>query len=209
MTRTHTTQTAGEAGLIELDIDFPDVCTQGIAFLAHPITTQGGSKDHKVITTMAKALVSGGWLVVRPNCRGAGRSEGEYNAGPGEAADFLRVIDAVFEMREVAEALPVGGRAVFGGFSFGTYVMSLAAQIRKPAAMIYAGPAVHKFDLVHPGCPAFVVHAQNDELAPLNTVLSWANLNNLTVDVIPATNHVFAKKLPQLSRVFSQFVALL
>ena len=43
----------------------------------------------------------------------------------------------------------------------------------------------------------------------LNTVLSWANLNNLTVDVIPATNHVFAKKLPQLSRVFSQFVALL
>ena len=184
MTRTHTTQTAGEAGLIELDIDFPDVCTQGIAFLAHPITTQGGSKDHKVITTMAKALVSGGWLVVRPNCRGAGRSEGEYNAGPGEAADFLRVIDAVFEMREVAEALPVGGRAVFGGFSFGTYVMSLAAQIRKPAAMIY-------------------------ELAPLNTVLSWANLNNLTVDVIPATNHVFAKKLPQLSRVFSQFVALL
>ena len=49
MTRTHTTQTAGEAGLIELDIDFPDVCTQGIAFLAHPITTQGGSKDHKVI----------------------------------------------------------------------------------------------------------------------------------------------------------------
>ena len=76
MTRTHTTQTAGEAGLIELDIDFPDVCTQGIAFLAHPITTQGGSKDHKVITTMAKALVSGGWLVVRPNCRGAGRSEG-------------------------------------------------------------------------------------------------------------------------------------
>ena len=74
MTRTHTTQTAGEAGLIELDIDFPDVCTQGIAFLAHPITTQGGSKDHKVITTMAKALVSGGWLVVRPNCRGAGRN---------------------------------------------------------------------------------------------------------------------------------------
>ena len=181
MTRTHTTQTAGEAGLIELDIDFPDVCTQGIAFLAHPITTQGGSKDHKVITTMAKALVSGGWLVVRPNCRGAGRSEGEYNAGPGEAADFLRVIDAVFE----------------------------AAQVRKPAAMIYAGPAVHKFDIVHPGCPAFVVHAQNDELAPLSTVLSWANLNNLTVDVIPATNHVFAKKLPQLSRVFSQFVALL
>ena len=112
-------------------------------------------------------------------------------------------------MREVAEALPVGGRAVFGGFSFGTYVMSLAAQVRKPAAMIYAGPAVHKFDIVHPGCPAFVVHALNDELAPLSTVLSWANLNNLTVDVIPATNHVFAKKLPQLSRVFSQFVALL
>ena len=140
MTRTHTTQTAGEAGLIELDIDFPDVCTQGIAFLAHPITTHGGSKDLKVITTMAKALVSGGWLVVRPNCRGAGRSEGEYNAGPGEAADFLRVIDAVFEMREVAEALPVGGRAVFGGFSFGTYVMSLAAQVRKPAAMILSLP---------------------------------------------------------------------
>lgn len=106
MTRTHTTQTAGEAGLIELDIDFPDVCTQGIAFLAHPITTQGGSKDHKVITTMAKALVSGGWLVVRPNCRGAGRSEGEYNAGPGEAADFLRVIDAVLKCVKLLKHFP-------------------------------------------------------------------------------------------------------
>ena len=209
MTRTHTTQTAGEAGLIELDIDFPDVCTQGIAFLAHPITTQGGSKDHKVITTMAKALVSGGWLVVRPNCRGAGRSEGEYNAGPGEAADFLRVIDAVFEIRGINELLPAGGRVIFGGFSFGTYVTSLAGEIRRPAAFIFAGPAVSRFEIVPPEAPVFVVHGEEDETVPLSDALAWARAASLPITVIPGANHAFSGKLPMLERVISQFVALI
>ncbi len=209
MPQTHTIKIDGPAGLLETSLDIPDACTRGIAFLAHPITIRGGNKDHKVIRTLAKALASAGYIVVRPNLRGAGASDGRYEAGPGEAQDFLRVIERTFEIRGIAELLPADGRVVFGGFSFGTYVMSLAAAVRQPAAMIYAGPAVHKYDIVPPTSEIFVVHGENDEIAPLADVLQWARMVDTPVAVIPGANHAFSGKLPLLERVFSQFIALI
>lgn len=209
MIETHTTQTNGEAGSIEFDIDFPAVCSRGIAFLAHGCTHNGNNNNHAVIKTFSESLLSCGWLVVRPNFRGAGNSEGQFSEGLGETSDFLRVIDAVFEIREVAERLPAEGQAIFGGFDFGAYVVSLAAQIRKPAAILYAGADVINFDIVHPSCPGFVVHAQKDETVPLESIFTWANNNKLAVTVIPETDHAFTNKLSQLRSVFSQFSALI
>ena len=209
MATTHSTQVNGSAGLLEVDIDLPEACTAGIAFLAHPLTVVGGNKDHKVITTMSRSLTNAGWVTVRPNLRGAGKSEGQYEAGLGETEDFLRVIDAAFEMRGVVEMLPATGRVIFGGFSFGSYVASLAAQVRKPAAMILAAPGVARFNVPVPNTPTFVVHGENDEIVSLSMMLTWCRIAQIPVTVIPEADHVFTGKLPMLGRVVSQFTALI
>ena len=209
MAQTHTIRIDGPAGIIETSLDIPDACTRGIAFLAHPITIRGGNKDHKVIHILSRCLTNAGYIAVRPNLRGAGASSGHYEAGMGEVEDFLRVIDAVFEIRGINELLPAGGRVIFGGFSFGTYVTSLAGEIRRPAAFIFAGPAVSRFEIVPPEAPVFVVHGEEDETVPLSDALAWARAASLPITVIPGANHVFSGKLPMLERVISQFVALI
>ena len=172
MAQTHTIRIDGPAGIIETSLDIPDACTRGIAFLAHPITIRGGNKDHKVIHILSRCLTNAGYIAVRPNLRGAGASSGHYEAGMGEVEDFLRVIDAVFEIRGINELLPAGGRVIFGGFSFGTYVTSLAGEIRRPAAFIFAGPAVSRFEIVQPEAPVFVVHGEQNETVPQSDALN-------------------------------------
>ena len=209
MAITHSTQIQGSAGLLEVDIDMPEHCSKGIAFLAHPLTVVGGSKDHKVITTMSRALTSVGWMVIRGNFRGAGASEGQYEAGFGETEDFLTIIDRAFEMRGVVEMLPATGRVIFGGFSFGAYVASLAAQVRKPAGMILAGPGIARFNVPIPATPTFVVHGECDEIIPLQMALTWCANAGLSLTVVPGADHVFAGKLPLLGRELSRFAALI
>lgn len=208
MITTHTTQIIGNAGRIEISIDVPEKCTRGIVFLAHPLTIVGGDNTHKVITTLAKAVTASGFIAVRPNFRGAGNSDGTFDRGPGECDDFLHVIDSVFEMRGIAEALPVTGRVVYAGFSFGSFVASLAASKRKPDALILAGPAIGKYPYPKLNCPTWVVHAQHDEVASLETILDWSTQEKLPVTVIAGTDHVFNRKMSILGHLMQDFLKL-
>ena len=46
----------GPAGRIEVDINDPGDGRRGIALIAHPHPLMGGTKDNKVVTTLARAL---------------------------------------------------------------------------------------------------------------------------------------------------------
>ena len=105
--------------------------------------------------------------------------------------------------------LPANGRVIFGGFSFGTYIACLASEVRRPAALIFAGTAVNKYNFMSPAVRTFLIHGQHDEIVPLSDVLAWANLQELPVTVIPAANHSFSGKLAMLERVCSSAVAFL
>src|SRR5690349_23136985 len=81
----------GPAGKIETDVNDPGERRRGIALIAHPNPVQGGTKDNKVVTTLAKAFYNLGYVAVRPNFRGVGKSEGEHDKGIGETDDLLKV----------------------------------------------------------------------------------------------------------------------
>ena len=66
----------GPAGGIETDINDPGDARRGIALIAHPNPLQGGTKDNKVVTTLAKAFFALGHVAARPNFRGVGASAG-------------------------------------------------------------------------------------------------------------------------------------
>ena len=67
----------------------------GIVYIGHPHPLYGGTLDNKVVATIARSFAGLGWLAVRFNFRGVGRSVGEHDEGNGETEDFLHLIDTV------------------------------------------------------------------------------------------------------------------
>ena len=65
----------GPNGKIEVFVT-PAQDAKGIALIAHPHPLFGGTADNKVVTTLARAFGELGCVMLRPNFRGVGGSEG-------------------------------------------------------------------------------------------------------------------------------------
>src|SRR3954468_24832619 len=118
-------QLAGPAGAIEALGDEPAAGPPrcATALIGHPHPLFGGTMDNKVVQTLARAFVQEGWIAVRFNFRGVGRTAGEHDEGRGEALDMQAVLQAVAPDGPVAVA----------GFSFGAFVASHVVQAAWPA----------------------------------------------------------------------------
>lgn len=184
----------GPAGKIETDINDPGLLRRGIALIAHPNPVQGGTKDNKVVTTLAKTFFSLGYLAVRPNFRGVGASEGSHDEGRGETADLLAVAD--YAKQRYGE-LPF----VLAGFSFGSFVQTRVAKTLPAERLVLVGPAVNRFpaETVPPG--TLVIHGEHDDVVPLSAVLDWARPQHLPIVVVPGSEHFFHGRLSLLSQI--------
>lgn len=196
---TETTTFDGLAGVIDCALDWPEGTPTGWALVLHPNPAQGGTRDNKVVTTMARACVQHGLLAIRPNFRGIGESGGAFDAGKGELLDMAALVEQ-FRVRypEVA-VLPW----VLGGFSFGT---SIAVQLyakwdrlqkNLPNIVVLAGSAAMRFRHSEVKAPedALVIHGEADEVVPLSEVMDWARPLGMPVVVIPEAGHFFHGKL--------------
>ena len=103
----------GPAGRIEVDVDDAGPQRRGTALIAHPHSLHGGTKDNKVVTTLATTLFAVGYVTLRPNFRGVGASEGVHDQGIGEADDLAAV--AAYARGRWDGELPL----LLAGFSFG------------------------------------------------------------------------------------------
>src|SRR5699024_11513959 len=66
---------------------------RGWALVLHPLPTEGGTRDNKVVTTISRACADLGLLAVRPNFRGVGLSAGEFDAAKGELQDMHALVE--------------------------------------------------------------------------------------------------------------------
>ena len=102
----------GPVGPIDVALDLPggaDAPAKAIALIAHPHPLHGGTRDNKVVQTMARALLAAGCACWRPNFRGVGETAGSFDEGRGEALDLQAdaVVPAVGPGQGDA---PAGGR---------------------------------------------------------------------------------------------------
>ncbi len=184
----------GPAGQIETDVNDPGSSRRGIALIAHPNPLQGGTKDNKVVTTLAKAFYALGHVAARPYFRGVGATEGSHDGGRGEADDLVAV--CVHLKREYGE-LPL----VLAGFSFGSFVQTLVAKRLKAERMVLVGPAVNRFPAETVAPDTLVIHGERDDVVPLAAVLDWARPQNLPIVVVPGGEHFFHGLLNSLSDI--------
>jgi len=184
----------GPAGKIETDINDPGGSRRGIALIAHPNPVQGGTKDNKVVTTLAKTFFSLGYVAVRPNFRGVGASEGSHDQGRGETDDLLAVAEHV---EHIYGNLPF----ILAGFSFGSFVQTRLARRIAAERLVLVGPAVNRFPTETVPQNTLVIHGEHDEVVPLSAVLDWARPQHLPIVVVPGCGHFFHGRLNLLSQI--------
>lgn len=182
-----------------------------LALIAHPHPLHGGTMNNKVAQTIARALLQLGAVCWRPNFRGVGASEGTFDHGMGETDDMEAVLRAALA-HESAAALPRPVPLVLAGFSFGTFVQSRLAQrldgfdvSLKP--MVFAGPAVARFEVQSVPADTLVVHGEEDDVVPLKDVFDWARPQQLPITVMPGAGHFFHGRLPDLKTLITRHMA--
>ena len=185
----------GPVGPIETVLAVPAGAPRGIALVCHPLPTQGGTLDNKVVQTLAKTFFALGYVATRFNFRGVGRSAGAFDEGDGETADALAVVRHV--RARFGEALPIA----LAGFSFGSYVQTRVARHVQAQRLVLIGPAVNRFEDADVPADTIVVHGEEDDVVPLADVFAWARPQQLPIVVFPGCGHFFHGRLPQLARV--------
>ena len=189
----------GLAGVIDCALDWPEGAPTGWALVLHPNPAQGGTRDNKVVTTIARACVQHGLLAIRPNFRGIGGSGGAFDHGKGELLDMAALVEQFRVRYPQIAAMPW----VLGGFSFGT---SIAVQLyakwdrlekNLPNIVVLTGSAALRFRHSDVKAPedALVIHGEVDEVVPLSEVMDWARPLGMPVVVIPEAGHFFHGKL--------------
>jgi alpha/beta superfamily hydrolase len=190
----------GEAGRIEVLVEQPAETPRGLALIAHPHPQYGGTADNKVVQTLAKTFVELGYIALRPNFRGIGGSEGDYDKGIGETDDLVAV---AAQARERFGDLPI----VLAGFSFGGYVQTRVAERVPPERMVLVAPATgylsgeRDYDTHTVPADTLVIHGEKDETVPLAHVMDWARPQQLPIVVVPGAEHFFHHRLPIIKRL--------
>lgn len=184
----------GPAGALEIDLNDPGLARRGIALIAHPNPVQGGTKDNKVVTTLAKTFFNLGYVAVRPNFRGVGASNGAFDHGNGETEDLLAV--ARYASTRFGE-LPL----LLAGFSFGAFVQTRVAQALPVERLVLVGPAVNRFPAATVPANTLVVHGEHDDVVPLAAVFDWARPQQLPIVVVPGCEHFFHGRLHLLAQI--------
>jgi alpha/beta superfamily hydrolase len=188
----------GAAGAIETDLNDPGGSRRGIALIAHPNPLQGGTKDNKVVTTLAKAFYNLRYVTARPNFRGVGASAGEHDGGKGESDDLVRIIEYLRRRFQ-------GDELVLAGFSFGSFVQTHVAKRVHANRIVLVGPAVNRFPAEAVPPDTLVIHGEHDDVVPLQAVLDWARPQNLPIVVVPGGEHFFHGRLNLLAQIVTRY----
>lgn len=199
----------GPSGALEIAVELPTLAEGeaplGLAVLAHPHPLMGGTMDNKVVTTLSRAHVLEGWVAVRFNFRGVGKSESVWDEGRGEQDDLLAVL-AHCRMDPAWHRLPIA----LGGFSFGGFVAASCAK-----RLSDEGQALQALSLVSPatrfGVPevpasTLVVQGEQDDVVPMADILDWARPQSLPVTVVPGVGHFFHGQLAVVRQIVRQYL---
>jgi len=191
----------GPVGPVQTLVDEPETL-RGLSLVAHPHPLFGGANNNKVAYTLARGLLDSGYLALRPNFRGVGKSAGVHDHGDGETDDLLAVLDYARERWDATHALPV----ILAGFSFGAFVQTLVAKrlaedgqpaeqliLVAMAAGAVEGARHYQPEPIPRG--SLLIHGGRDTTVPLANVLAFAEPLDVPVTVIPGADHFFHGRL--------------
>lgn len=181
-----------------------------IALILHPHPQYGGTMNNKVVYTLFSCFQNMGFSVLRFNFRSVGRSQGQFEDGPGELSDATVALDWLQATN------PEARQCWIAGYSFGAWV-GLQLLMRRPDInnFIAASPPANEkdFSFLAP-CPTSGLITQGgiDEIVAPASVTSLARrLNtqrNVSVDfaLLEEADHMYNNHLVDLYKIVGNYV---
>ncbi len=200
----------GHAGRIEGRYHQSNRPGAPIALILHPHPQYGGTMSNKVVYTLYSCFKDLGFSVLRFNFRGVGRSQGQFEDGPGELSDATIALDWLQSMN------PEARQCWVVGYTFGAWI-ALQLLMRRPDInnfIAISPPANEKdFSFLAP-CPTsgLIVQGGKDEIVAPQTVASMAKrLNmqrNVSVDfaLVQEADHMYNGHLVDLYKLAGNYV---
>src|SRR5688572_25532130 len=201
----------GPAGRLEALIDEGTLPPRAAVVFGHPHPMHGGTMHTKAVYQGTKGLSRIGCAVLRFNFRGVGRSEGQFDQGEGEQADFSAAIDYM------AARYP-GARIWAAGFSFGAWIalevgaagdrVSVLIGIAPPVATSVSGMQYAFPRTLESTKPKFFVQGEADEVCPLEAL--WQFYGRLRepkeMVVIDGADHLFEGKTTEVGEALEELL---
>ncbi len=161
----------------------------------------GGSMFDKVLHATSCALHDAGISTLRFNLRGAGRSEGRFEGGEGEAQDVRAAIDHAARDHD---------GVIVVGFSFGAWI-GLRAGMDDPRVRGLVGLAmpvdVYDFSFLRLATkPLLLVHGDRDEWGAVANVTRVSGAGeHARLEVISGAGHSLAGRLDAVTAAVVDF----
>jgi uncharacterized protein len=191
-------QIQGPAGrleaLLEAPVLSPGQPVRAAVVFGHPLPIEGGTMHTKAVYRATKALARIGCAVLRFNFRGVGGSEGTWDEGPGEIADFRAALDVMAAQYPDAELWTAG-------FSFGSWVaLTVGATDDRVRVLIAIAPPLDRYDfsaVAKSTKPKFFVQGEFDEICPLKRMYEFYSQvpEPKELVVIDGASHLFDGKV--------------
>jgi alpha/beta superfamily hydrolase len=164
----------GPAGRLEALLEAPVLSlgqpVRAAVVFAHPLPIEGGTMHTKAVYRATKALARIGCAVLRFNFRGVGSSEGTWDDGPGEIADFRAALDVMAAQYPDTELWTAG-------FSFGSWVaLTVGATDDRVRVLIGIAPPLDRYDfsvVAKSTKPKFFIQGEFDEICPLKRMYEF------------------------------------
>ncbi len=160
----------------------------------HPLPIEGGTMHTKAVYRATKALARIGCAVLRFNFRGVGSSEGTWDEGPGEIADFRAALDVMAARYPDTELWTAG-------FSFGSWVaLTVGATDDRVRVLIGIAPPLDRYDfsvVAKSTKPKFFIQGEFDEICPLKRMYEFYSQvpEPKELVVIDGASHLFDGKV--------------
>lgn len=135
-----------------------------IAMILHPHPKFGGTMNNQVAYNLYYMFQERGFTTFRFNFRGVGRSQGQFDHGPGELSDAAAALDWVQSFH------PDSNGCWIAGFSFGAWI-GMQLLMRRPEIegfmSIAPQPNIYDFSFLAP-CPSsgLIIHGSEDKVVP-------------------------------------------
>lgn len=185
---------------------FGDAEKRPAVVVCHPHPLYGGSMRSSLVATIARTLADRGFIVLRFNFRGVGKSEGRHEGGYGEQQDVAGAVDALLARDDVDPQ-----RVYLAGWSFGARVgLAHTAQDERLAGFAVVGLPTASLDdrfLAGDTRPKLFLAGEHDTISQPERLQGWAErlAGPVRVMVLEDTDHFLAGRAQEGAERIAEF----